>query len=78
MSVISIRLPEELLGEIDAFAHLLHIPRPKYIRKVIENMNEAVLLQERKDRLIQASLRVRKESMKINAEFEQIENDPKT
>jgi metal-responsive CopG/Arc/MetJ family transcriptional regulator len=78
MSVISIRLSEDLLCEIDALAHLLHLPRAKYIRKAIENMNEAVLLRERKDQLIQASLQVRKESMKINAEFDEIEHDPKT
>jgi metal-responsive CopG/Arc/MetJ family transcriptional regulator len=76
MSVVSIRLPENLLHEIDNWAHVLHIPRTQYIRKALEQMNQEVSLRERGQRLKEASIRVRKESMKINKEFGQIEDDP--
>lgn len=75
MSVISIRLPEQLLHELDHMAHFLHIQRAEYIRKAIEYMNESIAQNNRKEKLIQASLRVRNESMRINKEFSEIEHD---
>ena len=75
MSVISIRLPEQLLHELDRMARQLHIQRAEYIRKAIEHMNAENLQNARKDKLIQASLRVRNESMRINQEFSDIEHD---
>ena len=76
MSVISIRLSEHLLNEVDVYAHKLHLQRTEYIRKAIELMNEQIAAQKRKDRLTKASIRTRKESMKINTEFSRIEHDP--
>ncbi len=76
-SLVSISLNDGLLQEIKANAHLLHLSQTNYIRKAIENMNHEIEKQERKKRLKKASLRVRKESMKINAEFSEIERDPK-
>ena len=75
MSVISLRLPEKLLHELDNRAHALHIQRADYIRKAIELMNKDVFDNERKQRLVQSSLRVRKESMLINKEFSDVEHD---
>lgn len=75
MSVISIRLPEQLLQQLDHMAHFLHIQRAEYIRKAIEHMNEEINKNERKEKLIQASLRVRDESMRINQEFSDIDHD---
>ena len=75
MSVISIRLPEQLLHELDHMAHILHIQRAEYVRKAIEYMNESIIKNNRKEKLIQASLRVRNESMRINKEFNEIEHD---
>jgi metal-responsive CopG/Arc/MetJ family transcriptional regulator len=75
MSVISLRLPEKLLNQLDNGAQILHIQRAEYIRRAIESMNEDVVNQERKKRLIQASLLVRKNSMRINNEFSDIEYD---
>jgi hypothetical protein len=46
------------------------------IRGAIEQMNEKTLRLKRKQQLIQASLKVRKESMIVNAEFSQVEHDP--
>lgn len=42
MSIISIRLPEKLLREVEDLTQALHISRAKYIRKAIEHMNEEV------------------------------------
>lgn len=77
MSVITIRLPENLLRELNKSAQTIHIPRTEYIRLAIKHMNEETIDQEHKKMLQAASLRVRKESMRINAEFSQIEHDPK-
>lgn len=77
MPVISIRLSNKLLDEVNMKAQALHISRAEYIRRAIERMNNESLDQERKQQLIHASLRVRNQSMEVNAEFSQIENDPK-
>lgn len=76
MSVISIRLPDKLLHELDSRAHALRVPRAVYIRKAIELMNEEAFKLERKNKLERASLRVRKENMRINKDFSEIEHDP--
>lgn len=77
MSVISVRLSDKLLREIDVMAQTLHVARTEYIRKAIEQMNEKTLSLKRKQHLIQASLKVRNESMAVNAEFSKVEHDPK-
>lgn len=77
MSIISIRLPEKMLHEMDVRAKMLHIQRAEYIREAIKHMNAEVEHRARKERLKKASLRVRSESMRINAEFSRIEHDPK-
>lgn len=48
--------------------------RAEYIRTAIKH-NEEVISRARRASLQNASLRVRKESMRINAEFSQIERD---
>lgn len=75
-SLVSVRINDELLKEMKANAHRLHLSQTDYIRKAIERMNRKTERQEQKKRLKEASLRVRKESMKINAEFSEIEHDP--
>lgn len=78
MSVVSIRLPEQMLHQVDFFAQELHMPRNQYIREALLMMNKTVALQQRKEKLAQASLRTRTESMKINTEFSEIEHDPES
>lgn len=77
MTNISIRLPDWLLHEMEMRAHDLHLPRAEYVRKALETMNSEVLRQQRRNRLMEVSRRVRKESMKVNKEFSGIEHDPK-
>ena len=78
MNTISIRLSEDLLSEIDKRAKDLHIPRAEYVRKALEYLNADVATRQRRDRLMKVSQRVRGESMKVNKEFGEVEDDPKT
>jgi len=77
MATVTLRLTDNALRKIDTNAHLLHISRSEYIKKAILEMNQDIQERERRKRLMAASQLVRKESMKINAEFAAIENDPK-
>lgn len=76
MTTISLRMPDDFLHEVDIFAQELHIPRAAYVRKALEKMNAAVADERQKKRLMEASLKVRAESMKVNAEFSAIEECP--
>jgi metal-responsive CopG/Arc/MetJ family transcriptional regulator len=76
MTVVTIRLPEQLLHDLDAGAHTMHIQRAEYIRLAIIHMNKAIKQKQRIEQLKKASLRVRKQSMEINKEFSKIERDP--
>lgn len=76
MSIISLRISDELLHELDDKAKSLHLARAEYVRQAIEHMNEEITNQAMKQKLKEVSLRVRSESMRINAEFSDIEHDP--
>lgn len=76
MTTLSLRLPDELLHDVDDFARQMHIPRAEYVRKALEQMNMTVAAQRRRKRLMETSLKVRTESMKINAEFAAVEDAP--
>lgn len=76
MTTLSVRLPDELLHEVDAIAEQLHIPRAAYVRKALEQMNATVAAQRRRARLMEVSLKVRTESMRVNAEFSKVEDAP--
>jgi Arc/MetJ-type ribon-helix-helix transcriptional regulator len=77
MSALTIRVPEETINEIKKRSKKLHITRSEYVRKSIEIMNKQFADQERRERMIQISKKVREESMVVNAEFEKIEHDIK-
>jgi Arc/MetJ-type ribon-helix-helix transcriptional regulator len=77
MATITLRLPDNIVHNIDINAHVLHISRSEYIRKAILSMNFDMQKHERSQRLKAASQLVRKESLKINAEFAAIDHDPK-
>lgn len=76
MTTLSLRLPDELLQDVDVFARQMHIPRAEYVRKALEQMNMTVAAQRRRTRLMETSLKVRAESMAVNAEFSDIEDAP--
>ena len=76
MNAISMRLPEDVLRDLDRRAALLKLSRTEYIRAAVLAMNRAVDKEGRKARIRNASLRVRVESLKVNAEFARIEHAP--
>ena len=69
MNTVSMRLPDALLREVDKRAAEFDIPRSEYIRRAILAMNRAIEYAKRRDRLKRASLKVRAESTRVNAEF---------
>jgi len=77
MSVITIRLSNKQLSELDSFAKVSQVPRAEYIRLAIAHMNDEMKAKIRVARLKKASLRVREDSMAVNKEFSRIEHDPK-
>ncbi|NWF55907.1 MAG: ribbon-helix-helix protein, CopG family [Syntrophaceae bacterium] len=76
MTTISIRLPDSVLEEVDKIAKDLKLPRTAYLRRAILNMNNKVKEDRRRARIMKLSKRVRKESMRVNAEFSEVEYDP--
>ena len=76
MSTISIRLPDDILNEVDKIAKDLNVPRTAYLRQAILSMNSKVKEDRRRVRVMKLSKRVRRESMRINAEFSEVEHDP--
>jgi hypothetical protein len=76
MGAISLRLSEELLKASDRCAEALELPRAEYIRQAILRMNRETQKRLRAQRLAEASRKVRKESMRVNAEFAAIEREP--
>ncbi|MDD5328765.1 MAG: hypothetical protein PHX38_02085 [Sulfuricella sp.] len=70
MNMISVRLPDKLLGQADTFARQMHVSRAEYIRLALETMNREMEAGKRGERLKSLSLRLREESMKVNAELD--------
>jgi len=75
MTAISLKVPEELLKASGKCAEALRIPRAEYIRRAIERMNRETRAQLRAKRLAEVSRKVRRESMRVNAEFAAVERD---
>jgi metal-responsive CopG/Arc/MetJ family transcriptional regulator len=76
MSTITLTLPEKLLKASSKLAESLRLSRAAYIRRSIERMNRETERKLRAERMMRASLTVRSESMKVNAEFSAVEKDP--
>ena len=75
MTTLSIRLPDALLKDAEQRARDMDLPRSVYIRRAIESMNENVLMEQKRRRMMEISRRVRGESMRVNSEFDKIEVD---
>jgi hypothetical protein len=76
MEAISLKLPEDLLDQSRRCAQALRLSRAAYIRYAIERTNRETEARVRAERLAAASRRVRKESMRVNAELAAIETGP--
>ena len=76
MGTISLRIDDALLDEVTSQARALHLTRTEYLRRAIAEMNEKVARDQRRQRLQDASRKVRQESMRVNLEFADIEDAP--
>ena len=76
MGSISLKLPDETLEMSGRYAKALSLSRAEYIRRAIDQMNRETRAAFRAKRLADASRKVREESMRVNAEFSAIEEDP--
>ncbi|MBI3978718.1 MAG: CopG family transcriptional regulator [Chloroflexi bacterium] len=76
MGAISLKLSDDLVQASSECARALHLSRAEYIRRAIERMNRETRAQLRSQRLAEVSRRVRDESMRVNAEFAAVEQDP--
>ena len=76
MATISIRIHDDVLEELNEHSRNLHIPRAEYVRQAVIAMNKQVDRELRKKRIMEASRRVREESMRVNAEFDAVEDVP--
>ncbi|MHB1951473.1 MAG: ribbon-helix-helix protein, CopG family [Acidiferrobacteraceae bacterium] len=76
MTTVSLRLPDNLIKETDKRARELRVPRAEYIRRAIAALNAQVSAEQRRRRMMEVSRRVRGESMRVNAEFDAIEDAP--
>jgi len=76
MESISLKLPSELLATCDRRAKAMGIPRAEYIRRALEKVSREDQARARAERLARVSRLVRRESMRVNAEFTRIERAP--
>jgi hypothetical protein len=75
MTTISLKLPDDVLEASGKNAGRLNVSRAEYIRWAIVRMNDAMAARTRNERLARASRKVRRESMRVNAEFDAVERD---
>lgn len=76
MGSISLKLPDEILETSGQCARAMNLSRAEYIRRAIDRLNRETQDNIRSERLTRASLKVRQESMRVNAEFASFEGDP--
>ncbi len=76
MGTVSLRIDDDLLEEANRKAKALHLSRAEYVRQAIAEMNEKVAGELRRQRIQQASRKVRQESMRVNREFAAFESVP--
>ena len=69
MGAIFLKLPEDVLITSRLCAEALHLSTTAYIRRAIKRMNRQTLTLLRAKKLAEASIKVRKESLRVNREF---------
>lgn len=75
MAIFTVRISDEVLQDTSNISNKLNISRNAYVSKAIKHMNDRVQSNIENKHMINASMRVRNNSMKINREFARIEND---
>ena len=76
MRTITLKIPDDILDESGRLANRLQVSRAEYIRVAVNRMNRRMAAKLRAERIAEVSRRVRKESMRVNAEFAAVEQDP--
>ena len=76
MPTLTVRLPDKTLYEVEINSKILHVSKNAYIQEAINNLNEKIKSNLKREKLIKASQKVRNNSMEVNSEFSIIENDP--
>ena len=76
MATISIRFKDEEVALLNEYSRSLHIPRTEYVRRAVVAMNIRVDRELRRKKIMEASRRVREESMHVNTEFAAVEDAP--
>jgi metal-responsive CopG/Arc/MetJ family transcriptional regulator len=77
MGTLSLRLPDELLSDVDTQAREMGVGRAEYVRQALVRMKQENEKARLRRRLQEASLKVQAESMAVNAEFSAFETDPR-
>lgn len=77
IATVAIRMPDDVVHNIDAYASDLHLTRSEYIKRAILSMNNMLANEALAQKLRKASQKVRQESMVINAEFSAAEEELK-
>ena len=75
MKTISLKIDDSIFGEIESIVSVIKKPRNRYINEAIDHYNK---LQKRKiieEELKKESILVKKDSMAVLKEFENIENE---
>lgn len=75
MPVLSIRIPENIVHEVESKAKFLHISRSAYITQAITSLNKKIGEELLQKQMNKASKKVRKSSMRVNLEFSSIEDE---
>lgn len=76
MGTVSLRIDDDLLEEASKKAKALHISRAEYFRQAVIEKNKKVAGDLLRQRIQQASRKVRQESMRVNRELAASEGVP--
>lgn len=76
MATISMRIEDKLLAEISRQSAQLRLTRTEYLRRALAEMSAKVAQDLRRQKLQEASRKVRRESVRINREFAAFEDAP--
>jgi Arc/MetJ-type ribon-helix-helix transcriptional regulator len=76
MAHLSVRLPDSVIADLNALAETQHRSKAEVVREALEQYRLHRLLLAKKERLSNASLRVRSSSMLVNEDFAAFESGP--
>lgn len=69
MSVLTLRIPDNLLKKIEILAHSHHETKAQYIRRMLDEAVNNYQARQEREQMIALSKRVRGESASVNAEM---------